>query len=495
MPETKTAPPADQPEPGSQPPDRQPTEDDLVRGEGNSTEQERTEMAIARANSQALDRGDWSLPVRHAIDRAQMDLLRATVAKDCNGAELAMLMEISARYGLDPFLKEIYAAKFDGRDGGVTVFTGRDGFLKAARKTQRFVRMVSNVVRAKDEFEVELSLDPGESPEAARITRLHHKRVGMGSESRGAIVGAYALVWRAGDPEPWYAEASWDDHGAQRQKDNSNRDTTWTVNSKKGFPEDMMRKVPESRALRAAFGITGIAGAEELGDRPEVVQNLSDAGGATGTTAQPLVVDYRDDDLGRELRELVAGANELLPGSWRAAKVAMRINGKDTAARLKLRDTLRRFIGQRNDGREMLDKIVKADDPTITDATVVEDGKAPEAPEGSEGSQTTGEGDAGPEEPQGEAEGEPEAEVVDGEPVPDEWAHLDSRMTPEFDAHRQSALIDAVVELRATIQGMGEDADTTLEGAEATDELRVAVDELELMNRAAEAAGHERIEV
>jgi hypothetical protein len=493
VPDQTTAPPTDAAPAATQTAEQDPAER-MVAGTAPMDEGQRAQMAVARANQELVQRGDWSLPARHAIDAAQLEVLRATVAKDLNAAEMAMFLEVSARYKLDPFLKHVFAAKFDGSSGGVTIFTGRDGLLHAARGTGKFVRMISAVVRKKDEFSVETRLggdgleelpegDPSEGAVFGGVTRLTHKRTGMGDD-RGEIIGAYALVWKAGDPEPYYAEAPWSEHGQWRQKDGSNRDTAWTLGSRKGFPEQMMRKVPESIALRMAFGITGIVGAEELGDTPERVQNLSDAGGAAGVTATPLVVEYGDDELGAELMALVEVANELVHGSWRAAKVAMRINGKPQA-RAKLRDTLRRFIGQRHGGRERLDAIPRADVTSegepVKDAEVVEDKpqEPAQAPQEPEATTDQGEAPAAPEEPQDGAE-----EVVDGEVVPEPEL-------PEYDQPTHSALVDECEELRGIIEGMGEEPSP--ERAEAERELAVAEENLRLMNLAAAAAGQPQV--
>jgi hypothetical protein len=68
-------------------------------------------------------------------------------------------------------------------------------------------------------------------------------------------------------------------------------------------------------------------------------------------------------------------ANELLPGSWRPAKVAMKINGQPDK-RAELRDTLRRFIGSATASREALDAIplTRVEPP---DAEVVDDQPEP----------------------------------------------------------------------------------------------------------------------
>jgi hypothetical protein len=252
------------------------------------------------------------------------------------------------------------------------------------------------------------------------------------------------------------------------------------------------------------FGITGIVGAEELGDVPERVQNLSDAGGAYGTTQkQELVVQWGEDELGAELRALVDAVNELRPGSWRPAKVAMRINGQD-GERVKLRDTLRRSLGSQGErGQEKLAAIpfTQVEPP---DAEVVEEPKAQtaatDAPAAAAGTEeptatkdTPGglEGAASPDEAQGrkpEDDAEPEQpEVLDGEFVE----------LPPYNRSEHSSLVDRVTELRGILEGMAGD-EPTLELEEARSEAQAELDEalaaLEAVNRAAEAAGEQRVD-
>jgi hypothetical protein len=249
---------------------------------------ETADEAIARLNQELAEmRGDWTQSQRKRIDPDQVELLTNTVAKGCNLHELNYLLEVGGRYGLSPFLGQIFAAKFDGEDGPVTIFTGRDGMLQAARNTGRFVRIVSNVVREHDVFEVETALggdvenlDPAKGVQVDPATRLVHMREGMGRQARHDQ-GAYALAYRLGDPFPTYAEASWEDYGATRQQDLDGKPTSWTLNHRDGFPEAMMVKVPQSISLRLAFGLSGLVSAEELGDRPQRVQNLTSSTAST----------------------------------------------------------------------------------------------------------------------------------------------------------------------------------------------------------------------
>jgi hypothetical protein len=521
VPDQKTAPPTTETQDGA----REAAER-LVSGQYEAPAAERAQMQVARANQELVRRGDWTLPARHAIDRAQLEVLQATVAKGLTPAEMAMFLEVSSRYGLDPFLKHVFAAKFDGASGGVTIFTGRDGLLHAARVTGRFVRMISAVVRANDAFEVETVLgqeelpglpsgDPSEGAVFGKVTRLVHRRSGMGTgeqitdgngqvtgwRGRGPIIGAWALVWKAGDPEPYYAEAPWEEHGALRQADGNGKPTTWTVGHRKGFPEQMMRKVAESIALRMTFGITGIVGAEELGDTPERVQNLSEAGGASGVARAELVVQWGEDDLGAELRALVDAVNELRPGSWRPAKVAMRINGQPDK-RAELRDTLRRTLGNIGEqGKAKLEAIpfTRVDPPDVElvddqpePMRPVDDPEAlrraggqvtPDAPSGLEGTQ----------EPRDAPETRPEG---DGDPGPG-TVEGSAEELPAYDQSEHSSLVDSITELRGVLEGMeGDEPTLELEETrgEAQAELGQLLEALELMNQAAEAVGARRVD-
>ena len=446
--------------------------EDLVRGRTTEHEHERNE--VARAAGLLGEGGDFTLPARHKWDATQVEVIRQTVAKDCTPAELALFLEVAARYQLDPFLKEIYAAKFEGRDGGVTIFTGRDGLLKAAKLTRKFVRLVSAVVRENDHYEVETVIgeearDANGEPAASRINSLKHKRVGMGSAARGPIVGAWALVWVQGDPEPWFAEATWEDYGDKRQKDGSNRDTSWTINSKKGFPEAMMRKVPESIALRLAFGLAGLVGAEEIGDVPERVQNLSNGGGDAPVLGEMM----GDDDLALMLREAIEKANELVPQSWRPAKVAGRLSGADDDGRQRFLDELVRFIRSREGGEEWEPSLVAAKEPEAVEGEVQPEPAAPA--ESASAVARAAEAVA-----RAAGEGSAALKAGDGEPL-----------TP-YDHEQHLHVANQVADLRAGLEQHG-DPETEVFG-EMTERLASAEESLRLWNELAEKHGEPRLE-
>lgn len=346
--------------------DQADADDATVRGEATEEEQRATEAA--RSAAELTTRNDFLIPARHSWDKSQVEVIRRTVAKDCNRDELAMFLEVASRYQLDPFLRELFAAKFDGQHGAVTIFAGRDGLLKAAKLTGRFRHMESHVVREKDEYEVIVDTDAMRTDEESgvrlgRLRKLRHVRKGMGSAQRGPIVGSYALVFLRGDEEPWFAEATWEDYGQTKQSTRSGKDTNWTVG--KGYTEAMMVKVAQSIALRMGCGLAGIYAQEEVQKKLDDAGRQDLSGSGEGEHKTP-GVQWPEGEVGVTLQVLVDRANELVKGSWRPAKVAMRVNGQSEEQLLAFASELRRFIA----GRAPEDPL-GVEPERVTDADVV----------------------------------------------------------------------------------------------------------------------------
>ena len=107
----------------------------------------------------------------------QIHTIRNTVAEGATNSELEMFLSLASRYELDPFAKEIWFVQMRGRN---TIITGRDGYLKTANRNPNFDGMDSDVVRAGDKF----------SKEGDNIRHIY------GGSNRGAIIGAYAVVYQ-----------------------------------------------------------------------------------------------------------------------------------------------------------------------------------------------------------------------------------------------------------------------------------------------------------
>lgn len=69
----------------------------------------------------------------------QIDLIKRTVAKECNDTEFAVFMYQCQRRGLDPMVRQIHAVK---RAGQMTIQTGIDGFRLIAKRTGKYAGRV-----------------------------------------------------------------------------------------------------------------------------------------------------------------------------------------------------------------------------------------------------------------------------------------------------------------------------------------------------------------
>lgn len=65
-----------------------------------------------------------------------MDTLKATVFKNCTNEEMLALVVVANEYGLNPFLKEIYA--FPAKGGGIVPIVSVDGWNKMVVREERF---------------------------------------------------------------------------------------------------------------------------------------------------------------------------------------------------------------------------------------------------------------------------------------------------------------------------------------------------------------------
>jgi hypothetical protein len=290
-----------------------------------------TGTAVARRNGvQSI--GELA---RTAFSVEQIELIKDTVApRDASPAEFAMFLEISARYELDPFAKEIFLAKMKGKDGQqgrCAIIVSRDGFLQIANRTNEFEGIEGDVVRENDEF----TKTAGEAV-PKHIVKGHvlppivsedGQTTTWPEGSRGKIVGAWATVYRKGR-KPTYFYAPWSEYvpNADRKKA-----TPW------GKQESaMILKCAETAALRKSFSITGVVGEEEMAHA--LITQESEVG----------MTDYGDDPVMADwLPRLFAKANEMEADKYRPAKVRMMLQGADHEQRCAVADEVWHFIRSR----------------------------------------------------------------------------------------------------------------------------------------------------
>lgn len=171
------------------------------------------------------------------VDEEQIKVIHETVAKGTTLTELAYFLNVARSVGLNPFNKEIWCYK--DNKGNLVMFAGRDGFLKKAQENPKFTGIRSSEVKANDEFSIDIANN-----------HISHKISNL--KDRGEIVGGYAIVFREGG-EPTIVVVEF----ARYNKPNGY--SAW-----KSHPEDMIKKVAESKALKLAFGISNLQVEEEF---------------------------------------------------------------------------------------------------------------------------------------------------------------------------------------------------------------------------------------
>lgn len=161
----------------------------------------------------------------------EIETLKNTVARDANEHEFKMFISLARRYGLDPFNKEIFFFKVNGKP---QIITSRDGYLKIADRHPEYDGLVSDVVKENDKFR-------------RRIDGIDHE---YGTQ-RGDIIGAYALVYRKDRKYPVYVFAPFNEYDANTR--------VW-----RQYPSAMILKCAESMALKRAFTVSGLVSREEM---------------------------------------------------------------------------------------------------------------------------------------------------------------------------------------------------------------------------------------
>ena len=298
----------------------------------NQTEEPTSEEAAERRADLRERAGDGEItkPVRYKWDEAQIGALRKTKAKECTPEEFVVFLEVAARYDLDPFAGQIYAAKIGGQ---TSVIVSRDGLLSFAHRQQDFEGMVGDVVRENDEFRVTFDngvrqvhhvwgttpslvapLEQGTHPDASPPPR-------QSDHPRGEIIGAWAEVHRKGmRPTFYYAERS----------EYDSKKSTWASK-----PSAMILKVAESMALRKSFSISGVVGEDEVAKERASLSSL------------PEEPDWGNDpDMAVALKQAVEDANELVPGSYRPPKVKALLQDADDERRTEVLRGIQEFILQ-----------------------------------------------------------------------------------------------------------------------------------------------------
>lgn len=189
----------------------------------------------------------------------QIELIRNTLAADCEGMEFDLFMAVAKRTGLDPFRRQIYAVVYNKKDPKkrkMSIITGIDGFRAIAARTGNY---------RPDDDEPEIIID-----EAKR-----------GENNPAGIVRARVKVWQFN--RGWFpviGTARWDEYVPLRPKfkkikgEDGEKDRFepsgefWPLDKTSNWhrmPHVMIAKVAEAQALRKAFPeCAGVYAEEEM---------------------------------------------------------------------------------------------------------------------------------------------------------------------------------------------------------------------------------------
>lgn len=287
--------------------------------------------------------------VRGTWTQEQVNLVRATVARDCTEPELAMFLELAARYQLDPFAKQIYATKMKGKNGQpgrLAIIVGRDGMLVIASRSKDYRGYDSDVIRENDEFQFSRN-DNGEP-----IVKHSYGKLA----DRGEVVGAWSIVYRDGR-RPRYFLAPLEEYVPSNNNDFSPWKKQLSV---------MIEKCAVSTAHRLAFEITGLVGEEEAAH--QLFSEERDVVGADD-------IEWGEDkEIGARLIQLLPALDEAAPGLYPPKKIQVTLAGKTDGERLDLIAELEREIVKHGGVVPEPVEDVPFDGEGIEDVEVVEEG-------------------------------------------------------------------------------------------------------------------------
>jgi len=180
-------------------------------------------------------------------DEEMIQAITDTVAQKANRSELIMFLSVAKTYGLDPFRKEIWFTKIDGKP---TVMTARDGYVKIAKQNPAFEKLQSSAVYENDDFNVSWV-----NGELESFTHNH------GIKDRGEVVGAWASLKYRG-LNPLFIFVQTDEYDKKKAIWKSNKSA-------------MIRKVAEKEVCRLGEGVSGIYIEEEMPDEYSLENTLN----------------------------------------------------------------------------------------------------------------------------------------------------------------------------------------------------------------------------
>lgn len=230
----------------------------------------------------------------------QLDLIRRTVATDCNEPEFDLFCEVARRHQLDPFRKQISVIVFskDNPDKRrMAIITGIDGLRSIAARSLRYR---PDEEEPEYEYEAEAK-DPLTNPLGLIKARVRIYIRDEGGDSWRPVTGVAYWDEFAPVKEEW----AWrEDEGGRRSRKPTGKMTlegTWLR-----MGRVMLAKCAEAQALRKAFpeDLSGLYAGEEM-----------DQARAAEMSASEVIASHREDERLRRVGAANSIMAQLTPAS------------------------------------------------------------------------------------------------------------------------------------------------------------------------------------
>ncbi|MCI8632479.1 MAG: phage recombination protein Bet [Lachnospiraceae bacterium] len=159
--------------------------------------------------------------------------------------EVVMFLNLCKYQHLNPFLREAYLIKYG--NSPATIVTGKDVFIKRAKRNPAFMGKQSGII---------VQTENGETIEREGTFHLQEEK----------IVGGWAKVFVRGYEHPEYASVAFDEYAGR--KSNGELNSQWASK-----PATMIKKVALVQALRETFpeDFNGLYVQEEKPETSEIV--------------------------------------------------------------------------------------------------------------------------------------------------------------------------------------------------------------------------------
>jgi phage recombination protein Bet len=169
------------------------------------------------ANKTELD--IWECPL-------QLKEIKEVFCKDLTTIEFNAYVGMGKATGLNPFLRELWAVKYD-KNKPASIFIGRDGYRLAAQRHPAYEHHQCDAIYENDDFSVEDCIPK------------HHYNL----KNRGKLLGAYATLRLKTSPKVFYVFVNLKEYDKGQSNWNSMKET-------------MIKKVAESQVFR--MGLQGM---------------------------------------------------------------------------------------------------------------------------------------------------------------------------------------------------------------------------------------------